>query len=111
MAFAISPNRSNASITIADAHRFPEVGVPWFWPLAFAQAGLALTDRTLKFLAEFSKTQVERPAPRWATANRVALELHTLALRDFSIPAVALPVLVPPSPRLLRNCWPRFWVV
>ena len=81
---------------LADAHRFPEVGVPWFWPLAFAQAGLVLTDRTLKFLAEFSKTQVERPAPRWATANRVVLELHTLALRDFSIPAVALPVLVLP---------------
>ena len=64
MAFAISRNRSNASITIADAHRFPEVGVPWFWPLAFAQAGLALTDRTLKFLAEVARTQVERPAPR-----------------------------------------------
>jgi hypothetical protein len=36
MAFAISPNRSNASITIADAHCFPEV----------------------------ARAQVERPAPR-----------------------------------------------
>jgi len=45
MAFAISRNRNNASITIADAHRFPEVGVPWFWPLAFAQAGLELALR------------------------------------------------------------------
>jgi hypothetical protein len=31
MAFAISANRSNASITIADAQRFLEVGVPSFW--------------------------------------------------------------------------------
>jgi len=96
MAFAISRSRNNASATIADAHRFPEVGVPWFWPLAFAQAGLALTDRTLKFVAEVVRTQVERPAPRWATANRVVLELHTLRLRDFSIRAAAHPVLVLP---------------
>ena len=96
MAFAVSPNRSDTSITIPDAHRFPEVGVPWFWPLAFTQAGLALTDRTLKFLAEVARTQVERPAPRWSTANRVVLELHTLTLRDFSIRAAERPVLVLP---------------
>jgi len=96
MALAIAPNRNNASSTIADAHRFPEVGVPWFWPLAFAQAGLALTDRTLKFLAEVARTQVERPTPRWTTANRVVLELHTLALRDFSIRSAEHPVLVLP---------------
>jgi hypothetical protein len=30
---AISPDGSNASIMIADAHRFPEVGVQWFWHL------------------------------------------------------------------------------
>ena len=96
MALAISQHRSNARTAIADAHCFPEVGVPWFWPLAFAQAGLAKTDRTLKFLREVVTTQVERPAPRWATAHRVVQELDTFRLRDFSIRAAGQPVLVLP---------------
>ena len=40
MAFAISTNRSNASIAIADARRFPSIGVSSFCH----SADLALTD-------------------------------------------------------------------
>lgn len=81
---------------IADAHRFPEVGVPLFWPFGLTQVGLELTERTLKFVAEIEKTQVKRPAPQWSTPHQVALELHTLMLRDFSVNHDAPPVLVLP---------------
>jgi len=74
--------------TIAEAHRFPEVGVPFFWPLGFAlaleQAALDAAAKNIRFLDEVSKTQVERPRPAWATPNKTVLQLHTMALRDFS---------------------------
>jgi hypothetical protein len=81
---------------VAAAHHFPEVGVPLFWPFGLALTPLELTDRTLKFLAEIARTQIERPAPHWTTPHRVALELHTLTLRDFSTRSNARPVLVLP---------------
>jgi len=81
---------------LPEAHRFPEVGVPLFWPFGLPQAGLALAERTLKFLAEIERTQVTRPAPQWSTPHRVALELHTFTLRDFSRRSDAPPVLVLP---------------
>jgi poly(3-hydroxybutyrate) depolymerase len=85
---------------IQDAHHYPEVGVPFFWPFGFAlgmeKAALDEGEKSLKFLEEVEKTQVERPAPEWATANRVVLELHTLALRDFSRAEDSQPVLVLP---------------
>jgi polyhydroxyalkanoate depolymerase len=68
--------------------RFPEVGVPFLWPLSvLARIGGEEADfleRRAKFLAEIEKTQVERPDPEWATPNKVATELHTLRLRRFS---------------------------
>lgn len=85
-----------AGSALAAAHRFPEVGVPFFWPFALPQAGLELTERTLKFLAEVERTQVERVAPAWSTPHRATLELHTFTLRDFSIRSDAPAVLVLP---------------
>jgi len=81
---------------IDDAHRYPEVGVPCFWPFGLSLAGLALAERTVAFLAEIQKTQVQRPAPGWVTPNRALIDLHTLTLRDFSRDAGAAPVLVLP---------------
>ena len=86
--------------TIAAAHHYPEVGVPLFWPLGLAlgvgEATLDETDRGLKLIEEFEKTQIERPAPQWATANRVALDLSTFTLRDFSRGESGTPVFVLP---------------
>lgn len=42
------------------------------------------------------KTQIRREPPVWATGNRIALELHTLLLRDFSRGSTRTGVLVLP---------------
>ena len=87
-------------MNIQDAHHYPEVGVPLFWPFGLAadlgEAALDTTAKTLEFLGEVEKTQVDRPPPEWATANQVRLELHTLSLRDFSRSGDGAPVLVLP---------------
>jgi poly(3-hydroxybutyrate) depolymerase len=68
--------------------KFPEVGVPFFWPFAFflglEQAEKEILRDNIKFLKEVEKTQIERPKPEWTTKNKVILDLHTMALRDFS---------------------------
>ncbi len=73
---------------IREAHHYPEVGVPMFWPFGLAlqaeEAALDLTKRNLDYLTEVEKTQFERKRPEWATANHASLDLHTLTLRDFS---------------------------
>lgn len=88
-----------AAKNLAQAHHYPEVGVPMFWPFALAaeglKASLALSRRNLDYLQEVEKTQVVRRHPTWATPNRAALELHTLTLRDFST-GEAPPVLILP---------------
>lgn len=38
----------------------------------------------IKFLKEVDKTPVERLEPKWATKNKIILNLHTMNLRDFS---------------------------
>jgi poly(3-hydroxyalkanoate) synthetase len=87
------------SKTISDAHHYPEVGVPMFWPfglaLAAEAAALSFTQRNLDFLTEIEKTQIDKTPPQWASPNRVVLDLHTLRLRDFSGGA-GPPVLVLP---------------
>jgi poly(3-hydroxybutyrate) depolymerase len=87
-------------MNIQDAHHYPEVGVPLFWPFGFAagleDAALDTSAKTLEFLGEVEKTQIERPPPEWATENHVRLELHTLSLRDFSRGSGSIPVLVLP---------------
>jgi polyhydroxyalkanoate depolymerase len=67
---------------------FPEVGVPFLWPFVYF-AGLErleieLLRDNIKFLNEVEKTQIERVKPRWATRNKVVLDLHTMNMRDFS---------------------------
>jgi poly(3-hydroxybutyrate) depolymerase len=76
-----------------------EHSVPWFWPFAAAieleEEGARLFRDNLKFVAEAEEITVP-PPPEWATPNRVALDLETMRLRDFSAPGSepALPVLI-----------------
>lgn len=77
-----------------------EHSVPWFWPLAatieMEEAGRRLFQQNVKYVAEMENLVAPPPAS-WATENRVALELDTMRLRDFSPPSTnvrAAPVLV-----------------
>jgi len=78
--------------------KFPEVGVPFLWPFAFflglEKAGLEVLRDNIKFLREVDKTQVERPEPKWATKNKIILNLHTMNLRDFSIESKGIYTLI-----------------
>jgi poly(3-hydroxybutyrate) depolymerase len=61
--------------------------VPLFWPLEFAaalaQKEFYLLGKGLKTLAEAEKLEFGLE-PRFATPNKITIELHTLRLRDFS---------------------------
>jgi len=75
-----------------------EHSVPWFWPMAAAiemeQEGMKIFQDNMHFVAEAEKVGAPPPS-KWATPNRVLLDLDTMRLRDFSNPgADALPVLV-----------------
>lgn len=81
-------------------HPRQEHSVPWFWPLAAAielgEEGMTLFKDNLRFIAE-SESITAPPAPEWATPNRIALDLDTLRLRDFSpagLEAAGTPVLI-----------------
>jgi len=50
----------------------------------------------LKYLKVFEKTQIEKPAPVWNTANKVILDLNTLELRDFSKKGAGIYTLIVP---------------
>lgn len=64
-----------------------EHSVPWFWPFAAAiemeDEGLQYFKENMKFAAEATDITAP-PPPRWATKNRVLLDLDTMRLRDFS---------------------------
>ncbi len=68
--------------------------VPLFWPLEFAAAAaegeIKLFGRGLTTLAEAEKLE-HGLEPRFATPNTIALELHTLRLRDFTPKAAPKP--------------------
>ena len=68
-------------------HPRQEHSVPWFWPMAaaieFGEEGMKLFQDNLRYVAEAEKIGAP-PAPRWATSNRVILDLDTMRLRDFS---------------------------
>jgi poly(3-hydroxybutyrate) depolymerase len=72
--------------------------VPFLWPFAAAlelgEAGTRLFEDNLRYLGE--ATRIDHPAPpRWASPNRVRLDLDTMVLREFGTePEVAGPVLV-----------------
>ena len=79
-----------------------EHSVPWFWPFAAAielgEEGLRLFQDSLEFLTQ-AQLMDAPPAPEWATPNRIALELNTMRLRDFSATpsdANSTPVLIDP---------------
>ncbi len=87
---------------IEQAHRYPEVGSPFFWPFGIAlrmgEQALDLERKNMKFLEEVEKTEIEKPRPQWASPNREMYRLHTFTLRDFSrkpadgeIPTFVLP--------------------
>ena len=68
---------------------YPEIGVPYFWPLGIAMNWgdkvLKLQKDNLNFLSEVVKTEVEKQKPKWATPNKILYELKTFILRDFSV--------------------------
>jgi poly(3-hydroxybutyrate) depolymerase len=76
--------------------------VPWFWPLAYAmeaeEMGLDVFTENMKALGEMAKVAVVPPPPKWATKNRVLLDMDTMLLRDFSTEQApdAVPVLIDP---------------
>lgn len=75
-----------------------EHSVPFFWPLAagieLGETGLDLFRRNMKFV-QLAQEVDHPPQPGWATENRIALDLDTMRLRDFSAAgAVGTPVLV-----------------
>lgn len=71
-----------------DTFSFPEIGVPFLWPLelfeGYVEEGAKVLGDDMKYLKEVEKTQVEKPRPTWATPNKVRLKLRTLQVRDFS---------------------------
>jgi poly(3-hydroxybutyrate) depolymerase len=73
---------------ITPAPKLPsrEHTVPWFWPLAagieMEEAGLDLFKDNLRYMAEAEKLE-QPPQPKWATDNRVQLDLDTMRLREF----------------------------
>jgi polyhydroxyalkanoate depolymerase len=73
---------------LKQAHQFPEVGIPIFWPLGIAlkmqEQAIKVESNNLKYLTEIVKTQVKKEKPQWATANKELYTLHTFTLRDFS---------------------------
>lgn len=87
---------------IKEAHHYPEVGVPFFWPFGYAikmnEDALALEMKNFKFLQEIGKTEIEKPEPKWASRNKILCLLSTFTLRDFSVNATEneIPTLVLP---------------
>jgi polyhydroxyalkanoate depolymerase len=81
-------------------HPLQEHSVPWFWPLAAAielgEDGLVLFQKNLRYV-ETAAEIIAPPAPQWATANHILLDLDTMRVRDFSVAghsAAQTPVLV-----------------
>jgi len=87
---------------IQQAHHFPEVGVPFFWPfgiaLSLGEKALDLEQRNMKFLEEVIKTEKVKQEPEWASQNRELYSLHTFTLRDFSPKSIGheIPVFILP---------------
>ena len=81
------PKRKKAAPLKTRAAR-TENTVPWFWPFEFAAAvgedELSLFKRGLETMAEAEKLEYGL-TPKFATPNKIVLELHTLRLRDFTV--------------------------
>jgi poly(3-hydroxyalkanoate) synthetase len=90
-----TPTSVQAPAADSRRHAF---SVPFFWPLIagaeIAKVELDLIARNVKFLAEAEKIDFGLH-PQFTTANRIALDLRTMKLRDFSLPGAAgLPTIV-----------------
>ena len=76
-----------------------ENSVPMFWPWAAAltleSGALQTFEKNLDFVSEAERIN-QPPPPRWATDNRVRLDLDTMRLRDFTANAASrqMPVLI-----------------
>ena len=69
----------------------------FLWPALIAESASELASaaaRELVSLAIAPQPQTSAREPQWVTQNRVALELLTVRLRDFSTSAEGLPVLI-----------------
>jgi polyhydroxyalkanoate depolymerase len=73
---------------LKQAHLFPEVGIPFFWPFGIAlkleENALDIEAKNLQYLSEIIKTEVVKPQPQWASKNQQVYSLKTFTLRDFS---------------------------
>lgn len=81
----------------AGAAKSVEHSIPFLWPLSAAvameTAELELFKKNLAFLGEAGRVTFGE-APRFATPNRIFLELHTLRLRDFGPGGSGIPTIV-----------------
>jgi poly(3-hydroxybutyrate) depolymerase len=81
---------SSGSHAIRHHRSRTENTVPLFWPLelgaAVAKDEMDEFGRSLKTLAEAEELEFGL-VPKFATANKVRIELHTMRLRDFSVSA------------------------
>jgi poly(3-hydroxyalkanoate) synthetase len=69
----------------------------FLWPALIAESASEFASaaaRGLVSLAIEGQPQTSARAPRWATQNRLVLELVTVRLRDFSTAAEGIPVLI-----------------
>ncbi len=75
----------------------PPQSNPLLWPLI---AAAAATDAAAGFFNELAQTAISETAPQerpefvWASPHRIALELTTLRLRDFSTRSAGTPTLI-----------------
>ena len=83
----------STQIETDDGHRREQASgnpflLPWLWPLisaaSMSRVAAAGFDTVAKVLAADNRTAPLLPAPDWATANVVAVELPSMRLRDFS---------------------------
>jgi poly(3-hydroxyalkanoate) synthetase len=69
----------------------------FLWPALVAESTSELASAAARELVNFAVGGAEQPSarePRWATRNRVAIELLSLRVRDFSTASEGLPTLV-----------------
>jgi poly(3-hydroxybutyrate) depolymerase len=75
---------------------FANFNLAFLWP-AFAAASISeITANAAKQFADLavSSDGVVPDEPKWATANKLALELNTVRLRDFSVSSEGSPTLI-----------------
>jgi poly(3-hydroxyalkanoate) synthetase len=99
----VADRRSDGSKASFDAPRASSIGsplssIPFLWPLV---AGAAASSAAAACLSELARTVAvcggkceAASEPRWATPNRVALELPTMQVRDFSLQIRGVPTLI-----------------